>query len=193
MHLFVRTFKWNIILAFAICWFGAAAYGQACGPSLLTGFVTDEAGKVVRGARVELLDKKSKEPIKGIATTTSTYGSYSLRSNGWGSMTVRVTARGFISHQETVEDFPECSRCLHVKLARVKQPQEESKTIGTHPEEQNIGQSAAAHAPAGELQQKVEDALSEGNSGLHLKQLNDAECEFQFAVTLNPAEARAHL
>jgi tetratricopeptide (TPR) repeat protein len=204
MHLFVRTFKWNIILAFAICWFVAAAHAQTCGPSHLAGFVTDEAGKAVPGAKIEVLEVKTKGPIKqsekndnDTATDTATDGSYSLR--GWyayvfDGIIVRVTAPGFISHEETIH-FSHCNRCLHVKLARAEQPSDGSRTKGKHTEEssppaQKIGQSAASPVTAGDLTRKVEEALSLGSNS---SELQDAECGYQLALTLNPSEPRAHL
>jgi hypothetical protein len=113
-----RSLKWFLGTIFTINLLAAAASGQDCETYDLYGAVTDEAGKAVQGALVELLDVQTKELItlnpssKAVPKIMSgSDGRYVLSilgvpniENGQDFL-LRVSKSGFIAREEKINIY----------------------------------------------------------------------------------------
>lgn len=113
-----RSIKRFLCTIFTIHLLAAAASAQDCETYDLYGAVTDEAGKAVKGAFVEILDVQTKELIKPSATfkvvpkvMSGSDGRYVVSILGLPNIQngqdfiLRVSKSGFIAHKEKINIY----------------------------------------------------------------------------------------
>ena len=128
-----RSLKCFLVTIFTINLLAAAASAQDCETYDLSGVVTDEVGKAVRGALVELLDVQTKEVIKPNPSSkavpkiiSGSDGRYMFSvldlpniENGQDFI-FRVSKSGFITHEEKINIYL-CGFKRDVKIVKSEQ------------------------------------------------------------------------
>ena len=134
-----RSLKFFLFTIFIVNLLTAAASAQDCETYDSYGVVTDEAGKAVQGALVELLDVKTKELIK-LNPSTKAVAKIISGSDGRYVFSVlglpniengqdfifRVSKSGFITHEEKVNVYL-CGFKRDVKMAKSEQSKSKTK------------------------------------------------------------------
>ena len=133
MLTFKRSLKWFLVAVFTFSLLATAASAQECEYYDLYGAVTNEAGKAVKGARVELLDVRTKELInlnpgaKAVPRIMSgSDGRYTFSILGLPNIQnghdflLRVSKSGFIAHEEKINIY-HCGFKRDIKLMKSKQ------------------------------------------------------------------------
>lgn len=128
-----RSLKWFLGTIFTINLLAAAAPAQDCETYDLYGAVTNEAGKAVQGALVELLDVQTKKLIKlspsskaAPKTMSGSDGRYVFSVLGLPNMEngqdflLRVSKSGFVAHEEKINIYL-CGFERDVKMVKSKQ------------------------------------------------------------------------